>query len=319
MIRKNSAGFILGLLLVMTDVVSANPGQAKLDLGRYTLTETHYLPPGDFTVNPAIINAHEVSAITYNWDSGTLFVVGDEGGVILEIDDEGNALSQMAIIGFNDPEGLTYTGNNTFVIAEERNRDVYEISYNAGGFVIKTVLNGIDLGPFVDNIGIEGVAYDPISNEYLTVKEKLPQEVNINLLDFPTQSAVINPLFVPALGVSDIADIYVIRTLSEFQSAPFADNLLIISQESQLILEVDRSGNILSQFSLNGIASTAEGLTMGPDGTIYFTAENGNEPQMFVLSPTVNTDDDEDIPLPLWSLIILAALIGFSGSRSSKA
>ncbi|MAR90043.1 MAG: PEP-CTERM sorting domain-containing protein [Pseudomonadales bacterium] len=308
-----------GGITVILMLIFSMPAQAAipaLDLDQYQHTATHLLPPGDFSQNPATLNAHEVSAVTYNWDNNTLFVVGDEGGNLLEVTLEGEEISKMAIIGFNDPEGLTYVGNGGLVLVEERNRDAYYINYQAGGFLFKNNLTPVDLGGFVDNIGLEGISYDPRDDSFITVKEKLPQEVNLNQLDFNNGTAQTNSLFTPILGVADIADVQVLATVSDYTDSAEADNLLLVSQESSLLMKVDRNGNLLGQFDLSGLSSSAEGVTIDPWGTIYIVAENGSNPTLYVLSPPQEVA--EDIPfLPLWGLLVLSGLFGLQGRRGS--
>ncbi len=278
---------------------------SSVDLSSYSLTGTYLLPPGDFSQNPAVINAHEASAVTYNWDSNTLFVVGDEGGNIVEVSLTGDLISKMAIFGFNDPEGLTYVGNGKLVLVEERNRDVYEINYAANTFLFKNSNLAIDLGNFVDNIGLEGISYDPRDNSYITVKEKSPQEVNLNTLDFTNNTASTSSLFDPALlSVADLADVQVLATVDSLDGTADENNLLIFSQESSLLLKTDRNGNVLGQFDFSGISSSAEGVTIDQQGTIYIVAENGSDPTLYVLSPP---DEPIQVPFPVWALGILAA------------
>jgi len=290
----------------------------EIDLSTYELTATYFLPPGDFTTNPAIINAHEASAVTYNWDTDTLFVIGDEGGEIVEVSKEGVELSQMIVIGFNDPEGLTYIGNGKLVLVEERNRDAYEVSYNPGGFLLKNAADAIDLGTFVDNIGLEGISYDPRDGTFITVKEKTPQEVNVNTLDFTTNTAVITPLFVPALGVADIADVAVLATVPSLAGKPDEDHLLIFSQESEVLLEVDRAGNVLGQFDFSAYADSAEGVTIDPEGNIYIVAENGADPQLFVLSPPAAPASAAVPAMSVPALGALAAGVVLAGARRAR-
>ena len=97
---------------------------AGLDLSRYTLTASFALPSS---------TASESSAITWNWDTNTLFVVGDEGGYIAEVWRTGQVLGSMRLSGFDDTEALTYVGGGQFVIGEERIQDVYQLSYQSGG------------------------------------------------------------------------------------------------------------------------------------------------------------------------------------------
>ena len=51
------------------------------------------------------MTASEASAVTYNWDTGTLFVLGDEGDALVEVDANGTPLSVITLTGFADTEG----------------------------------------------------------------------------------------------------------------------------------------------------------------------------------------------------------------------
>lgn len=313
------SGYLRRLLRVapIVGLVAPLAAQANdIDLSTYQLTASYALPRGDFSTNPAVINAHEVSAITYNWDTQTLFVVGDEGGHITEVSLDGVPLSKMAILGFNDPEGLTYVGNGQLMLVEERNRDVYRVTYASGGFVFKTSLTAIDLGTFVDNIGLEGISYDPRDGSFVTVKEKTPQEVNANQLDFTAFTATTSPIFTPNLGVADIADVQVLSTVPSLAGSAEADHLLLVSQESRVLLEVDRAGNVLGQFSLSGLPDSVEGVTIDPDGNIYLVAENGSDPMMYVLSPPPAPASTQTVPFaPWWALGLLGGALSVIGAR----
>lgn len=272
-----------------------------LDLDRYKVTAIHDLPPRVPASNPAVLNAEEASAVTWNWDRETLFVIGDEGGSIVEVDKAGNLLGSMRFFGvLADPEGITYVGDDRLVVVEERLRNAVLVEYAEGALVTATTANypRVDLGDPVGNIGIEGISYDPRDGSFVTVKEKLSQEVNRNLIDFVASGANIDPLFDPAgLGLLDLADVQTLATVAAVAGTPVADHLLLLSQESSRILEVDRSGAVLSEFDLGALSTSAEGITVDADGVIYVVDENGLEPRLFVLSPT-------PVPLPgaLWLL-----------------
>src|SRR5262245_56937280 len=99
---------------------AASSAGASIDLGNYTLSATYALG----------LLASEASAVTYNWDTGTLFVVGDEAAALVEYSTAGVELSSMALTGFEDTESLTYTGSGSFVIGDERIQDVFRIGYS---------------------------------------------------------------------------------------------------------------------------------------------------------------------------------------------
>ena len=219
----------------------------------------------------------------------------------------------MALGGFDDTEGLAYIGSNRFVITEERMRNAYLSEYAGGSAGFRSQMPSVSLGSETGNIGIEGISYDPRSHSFLTVKEKSPQEINSNMIDFTSGTASVNSLFDPGLlGMNDLSDIQVLSTVSSLAGTNDADNRLIYSQESALLLETDRQGNILSRFDFSALSGSGEGVTIDSDGNIYVVAGNGNNPQMFVLSPSA-------VPVPGTILLLGAGLMGLAGIRRKEA
>lgn len=285
-----------------------------VDLSEYTLAATFFLPPKVPGSNPGILNAEEASGVTWNWDSDTLFVVSDDGSSIVEVDKTGVLLDRMRFFGtFDDPEGITYIGNDQLVIADERVRDARLLDWLGNDTVlVLATLPTVDLGSTVDNIGLEGISLDPRDGSFITVKEVSPQEVNLNTLDFVTETGTVTPLFVPALGVADIADVQVLATVPSLAGTADEDHLLILSQESARLLEVDRSGNVLSQFSFAGLSTSAEGVTIDGDGVIYVVDENGKTPRLFVLEPPPSPPSAVRLPVlpPLAALLLMLGCLG---------
>lgn len=290
--------------LGIDDLVITAVAPASLDLGDYHLTATYALP------SPS---ADEASAVTYDWDTGTLFVLGDEGDALVEVTTDGEPVSTMTLTGFDDTEGLTYLGNGQFVLVEERLQDVYLLTYAAGGSVDRSLLPTIDLGPTVGNIGLEGISFDPLAGNYVLVKEKSPQGVFLATLDWTVPAGSMSSLFAPRLGVLDLSDVQVLATDPRLVGGPDQDNLLILSQESAKLLEVTRSGQVLGSFDFSAIASDAEGVTIGPDGTIYVVGET---PKLYVLTtaaPPCPADLNGDGSVGGADLAILLGTWGTSG------
>jgi len=264
----------------------AHGAVSSLDLSNYQLAGTY-----------SMSFVGEASAVTWNQSTGTLFVVGDEGDQIVEVSKTGSLISSMSLSGFDDTEGLTHVSGNQFVIAEERLQDVYQLTYTAGGTVSRGSLPSSSLGPTVGNIGIEGITYDPSTGDFFAVKEKDPQQVNRAHLDFVGSNTTVTSQFTPNLGVADLSDIQALSTVMTAGSVDAA-NLLVFSQESARLLEIDRAGTILSQFDFAGLSSTAEGVTIDEDGTIYIVGE-GPPSTLFVLKP---------VPLPAAAWLMISGL-----------
>src|SRR5262249_53286956 len=104
--------------------------------------------------------------------------------------------------------------------------------------------------------------------------------------------------FEPALaGLADFSDVFSLSNLSTL-TGPETGHLLILSQESGRIVNVDRSGKVSSYLQLvsdpdNPLSlpeQTDEGVTMDDDGNLYVANENGggdaNPPQLWVYEPS---------------------------------
>ena len=294
------------LAMLLAAAPSASAAISSLNLANYTLAGSYNLPA---------VTAAEASGITYNWDTGSLFIIGDEGGALVEVSKTGAQLSAMKLTGFADTEGVTYIGGGRFVITEERERDAYLLNYAAGGSALRSTLQSADLGSTVGNIGIEGISYDPRDGSFVTVKENAPQEVNLNTLAFGAPgTASITSIFAAAnLGLIDLSDVQVLATVPSLAGSADADNLLILSQESRRLLEVDRNGNILGQLMLGALPDSVEGVTIDADGVIYLVAENGSSPMLYTFADTT------EVPLPAAAWLFGSAVIGLMAGKRRRA
>ncbi len=204
-------------------------------VGRFDLPEpTRTVPP------PGSLLAQEASAVTYNWDTDTLFIVGDGGTSIVQVTKTGELIDSMTLAPggspqgteFYDPEGLTYVGDGQFVMVEERDRQAVLFTYAPGTTLTRAATQTVKLGTTIGNEGLEGITYDPSTNGdpatapntkgFIAVKEIDPQGIFQTGIDFAAGTATngsattvnsIN-LFDPALlGLTDIADVFALSNL----------------------------------------------------------------------------------------------------------
>ena len=106
---------------------------ASFDLSSYVRIGRYDLPEPTRTAAPDHnLLAQEASGVTYDWDTGTLFVVGDGGTSVTQVSITGQLIDTMTLAQggspqgteFYDPEGITYVGGGKFVFTEERDRQV---------------------------------------------------------------------------------------------------------------------------------------------------------------------------------------------------
>ena len=297
------------------------------------------------------VSGLEGSAITYAQDRGTLFWVGDEGTGVIEMSLTGQTLGSMA---FNwtgtasinrDTEGLTYVGNGQLVVGEERLYDAYKFGFTAGG-TATLANNYVSISnTTVGNNGFEGLSYDSRDGSFVTIKQQSPQDIRSGNLTFsatggtstmgePTLPA--GQMFNPALlGVTTLSDVQTLSSFSALTGAA-ADNLLVLSLGSKKLLEVNRSGQIMSSLDLTAAAlaggnlalvdiltrNAIEGVTIDQNGTIYLIAEQdqlagasiGAKSQLIVLTSTAPVPEPETYAMFLAGL----GLMGVMSRRKNK-
>ena len=314
---QKKLSLIVAVALMHGALVTQNAQAAvtSVDLSTYVRIGRYDLPEPTRTAAPVnSLLAQEASAVTYNWDTDTLFVVGDGGTSVVQVTKTGQLINSMTLApgsspqgtDFYDPEGLAYIGNGTFVMTEERDRQVVKFTYVAGGTLHRSDAQTVKLGTFVQNIGLEGVSYDPSTGGFILVKETQPEGIFQTGIDFaagtatngsPTTVNSVN-LFDPALAnLLDFADVFSLSILPSLSGLADYNNLLVLSQESGKIVNIDRTGLINSSLTivsdpgnpLDAVAQQHEGLTMDRDGVLYTVSENGggdfDHPQLWVYAP----------------------------------
>lgn len=269
----------------------------SLDLGNYTLAGRYTLPV-NLTAGANQIAA-EVSAVTYNAATDSLFIIGDEGTYITQISKTGTVIDTMALPAglFADPEGITSIGGGQFVVANERVRTANLLTYTPGTTLDAATVRSVKLGTTVGNVGLEGVSFDPLTKGYIFVKELSPLGIFQTTLDFAAGTAsngsatTDNPtnLFDPALaGVLDFGDIHALSNTLASTAADYS-HLMVLSNDTGRILKMDRAGRIYGTLDIPQVAAH-EGITFDKQLNMYVTNEAGGGsqalPQLWVYTPT---------------------------------
>src|SRR5262249_55178016 len=83
------------------------PGSRPGDLSRYARAGRFTLPEPPRTTPPDGVSllAQEASAVTYNWDTDTLFVVGDGGTSVVQVSKTGALINSMTLAPGGSPQG----------------------------------------------------------------------------------------------------------------------------------------------------------------------------------------------------------------------
>ena len=166
-----------GTTVPNTTAFTLKPVVTSVDLSNYVRVGRYSLPEPTRTSLPANTPAgnllcQEASGVTYNWDTDTLFVVGDGGKSVTQVSKSGALIDTMTLPAgsspqgteFYDTEGITYVGNGQFVMSEERDRKLVKFTYAAGTTLTRENAQTVQIGTFIGNVGTEGLSYDPYSS-----------------------------------------------------------------------------------------------------------------------------------------------------------
>jgi uncharacterized protein YjiK len=256
---------------------------AALDLGRYQVSAIYALDALNGTSGG--ISGLEASAVAYARDRGTLFFVGDEGTGVVEVSLSGQTLGSMSFdwsgtgSSKHDTEGLTYLGNGTLVVSEERLFDAYRFSYSAGGSAPLASASVSISNDNVGNDGLEGISVDPRDGSFVAVKQDVPENILSGSLSFGANlggTAAMTQLFEPSLmNLATLSDVQTLSPVDALAGSAAADHLLVLSLGSRRLVEVDRQGLVVSSFDLADVLphNAIEGVTVDEKGTIYLVAE----------------------------------------------
>jgi uncharacterized protein YjiK len=182
--------------------------------------------------------------------------------------------------GVSDMEGITHIADNRYVIADEGdNRLVLVVLEDDATNVDVSNAPKLKLGlNLTKNKNFEGVSWDSKNNRLLVVKERDPKYILSVQGFFEAKAGEF--LEIKHLDKYDAAIKWSLRDLSSVTYHDETDSLVLLSDESQLIKEYDDHGRAIGALALwkgfHGLkdhVAQAEGIAIGPDGSIYIMSE----------------------------------------------
>jgi len=283
--RLRLALYILLLLTVaaalLTGVLLRWDEQLKLYWQEQSADAEHraasiWLPDYELALQTNLVGLEEdeTSGLTWNPATGTLFTVTGQNPQLIEFTTGGVVLRRITLTGFSDPEAVEALGDGRLGIVDERRRLVAVFRPVPGTESLDLDdLATFDLGfDGAGNKGFEGLAWNPQTQRMLLAKERDPY--GLFELPFPGEDGavgVLEPLPYQSLLVRDISSVTI---------DPRTGHTLMLSDESRLLVELDRLGRPRSFISLvgglNGLVDgidQAEGVAMDALGNIYVVGE----------------------------------------------
>lgn len=230
---------------------------------------------------------NNLSGLTYDSDLGMLWAVTNGPNELLAFSRAGDVKARYSLEGFDDVEAVTYIGHGQLVIAEERKQTlvIVSIPMSEEGILQTTGSLSLDQFPALtltlwneDNKGLEGLAYDLKNDRLYVAKERDP----IQLLEVSGLRASLEEGL--SIHVRDLSawvkDNVFATDLSSVTFDQKSGHLILLSDESKLLVEMTSAGKVISFRSLaRGFAGLqkgipqAEGVSIDEDGHLYVVSE----------------------------------------------
>ncbi|MFB4392825.1 MULTISPECIES: SdiA-regulated domain-containing protein [unclassified Pseudomonas] len=231
-----------------------------------------YVADIDAKVMPGVGDA-EASDLTFNPKTRTLFTVTGKRPFLVELSLDGDVLRKMPLLGWSNPEGVAMLENGQMAIIDERTHLLTLVKVDANTRALNHAdFKSFDLGESADdNKGFEGIAWDP-KHQQLVLGEERPAQL------FTWRTDGRGPLAGDKQALPSSA--LEVRNLSGLTIDPRTGHLLVLSADSNLLLELNERGEQVSFMTLlggfNGLASRvprAEGVAMDDKGNLYVVSE----------------------------------------------
>ncbi|MBX9756817.1 MAG: SdiA-regulated domain-containing protein [Pseudomonadaceae bacterium] len=224
--------------------------------------------------------ADNLSALTFDPDRRSLFAVTNKQAELLELSLDGQILRRIPLTGFGDAEAVEYISPGIYVISDEHQQRLFKVHVDARTRWLDAADSeqlSLSVGEGGNN-GFEGLAYDSVGRRLFVAKERKPLRI-LQVLGFPSQDEG-QPFAVQVQGDAVRDQRLFVSDLSSLMFDQGSGHLLLLSDESRLVLELDQTGKPISSLSLlagmHGLKRSvpqAEGLAMDDQGDLYIVSE----------------------------------------------
>lgn len=224
-----------------------------------------------------------LSGLTFSTHTDTLFGTINRPPRVVELTSDGDLLRTITVHGAKDIEAITHIEGERFMLADERNSTIYTVDIPAGARTVQAqdplVLQ---LDTLHNNLGVEALSWDSERHLLLVGQEKWP----LRLLSLQGTEGVAPTGRTPASRIrvrewsSDGLGSLFINDLASVTTHAGTGNLLLLSEESAMVVEYTRQGNPVDMMLLwpgtHGLAKKIpqpEGITLAPDGRLFIVSE----------------------------------------------
>lgn len=211
-----------------------------------------------------------LSGLTYSAEDRMLFAVINNPPELVWLTTEGQLVGRMPLRGIDDPESIAWSGNNQFQIGSEKDGAVYktqvDIQRGTMQIISRVKLEGYNKAK---NKGLEGTAWDAKNERLYAAKERKP--------------IIISEVSMKKNGITRVLPSAITASVSDVSGLEYyapTDSLLVLSDESKMILEVSSEWRVRDRLFLTAEWSglredipQPEGIAMDDDDNLYLVSE----------------------------------------------
>lgn len=215
----------------------------------------------------------EASDLAYHPQRKTLFAVMGKHPFLVELSLDGDVLRKIPLKGWSNPEGVAVLADGRLAIVDERDHTMTLVSLDDSTQALNIAdFPQYDLGPSENqNKAFEAIAWDPQHQRIVLGEERPPR-----LFSWSTDGR--SPLTGDKQPLPN--DELDLRNLSALSIDPRTGHMLVLSADSNMLLELNEQGEQVSFMTLlggfNGLKNRiprAEGVAMDEHGTLYIVSE----------------------------------------------
>lgn len=225
--------------------------------------------------------ARNLSGLAWDTQRSQLWSVVNDPPQLLALSTDGEVLSRHPLDGFADVEGVAYLGDDLLLLVEERKQAlvVVPVPDRPGQVLSRRDQRALTLGlGDGGNQGFEGVGYDRDGDRLFVVKEHSPRKLyEIRGLRASLDGRLDIELIDHEAWVGDK---FIARDFSSVEYDARSGHVLLLSDVSRLVLELDAAGGFVRfQPLAGGFAGLrehvpqAEGMTVDERGNLYVVSE----------------------------------------------
>ncbi|WPB55811.1 SdiA-regulated domain-containing protein [Xylophilus sp. GOD-11R] len=248
------------------------------DSGKWAGESTLWLPEYRFDIENRRIEGvdRNLSGLAWDSDDNRLLATVNRPASLLILSTEGAVRSRHVLADTGDAEGIAYLGDDRVAVLLEGQRMVRIFRLPTAGHVgPMTAERSVQLDmPDSGNDGPEGLAYDQANDTLYITKERAPRGI-LKVPHFQHSArARATPMDMPEW----VAAMPFVTDLASIEFDPVNRSLLLLSDESRMLVEIDEDGSPISTNELPASfgqlpVPQAEGVAVDDQGTIFMVSE----------------------------------------------